>query len=171
MVLVAAGMVLAPHHIKGDSFEHLSYTLATPLGRAGTALFIGTVCATCFGATMEIVLGMAYLIAQGLGWAWSENLKPVKDARFTVAWTVVLWVAAAIILAGADPLALTNISMLITAASLPVTIVPLIVLMNDRGVMSKYTNGWITNTALGVLAMISLVLFFAAVPLQMKGGQ
>ena len=171
MVVVAAAMVLAPHHIKADSIEHLSFTLVTPLGKVGTALFVATICATCFGATMEIVLGMAYLIAQGLGWAWSENLKPVKDARFTVAWTVILCAAATIIVAGADPLALTNVSMLITAASLPVTIVPLVVLMNDRRVMSKFTNGWISNVALGVLVTISLVLFVVAVPLQIHGGQ
>jgi Mn2+/Fe2+ NRAMP family transporter len=170
MVLVTAAMVLAPNHIKADSFEHLSYVLTTPLGKAGTALFIATVCATCFGATMEIVLAMAYLLAQSLGWAWSENLKPVKDARFTVAWSAVLFVAAAIIVAGADPLKLTNISMLATAASLPVTIVPLVVLMNDRGVMSKYTNGWISNVALAVLVIISVVLFVVAFPLQVLGG-
>lgn len=170
MVLVCAAMVLAPHHIKADSFEHISFVLTTPLGRVGTMLFIATVCATCFGATMEIVLSMAYLLAQGLGWAWSENLKPVKDARFTLAWSVALIVAAAIIIAGADPLKLTNISMVATAASLPLTIVPLVVLMNDRGVMSKYTNGWISNTALGLLAVIAVVLFVVAIPLQILGG-
>jgi Mn2+/Fe2+ NRAMP family transporter len=170
MVLVCAAMVLAPRHIKADTFEHLSLLLGTPLGRAGIALFIATVCATCFGATMEIVLSLAYLLAQGFGWAWSQNLKPVKDARFTVAWSVVLIVAAVIIVAGADPLELTNISMVATAASLPLTIVPLVVLMNDRGVMSKYTNGWISNMAVGVLAVLSIALCLAAVPLQILGG-
>ena len=170
MVLVCAAMVLAPRHIKADSFEHISFLLATPLGRSGTALFIATVCATCFGATMEIVLSMAYLLAQGFGWAWSQNLKPVKDARFTVAWSVVLLVAAAIIVAGADPLKLTNISMVATAASLPLTIVPLVVLMNDRGVMAKYTNGWVSNVAVGVLAILSIALCVAALPLQILGG-
>ena len=170
MVLVCAAMVLAPHHLKGDSFEHLSFVLTTPLGRVGTGLFVATVCATCFGATMEIVLSMAYLLAQGFGWAWSENLKPAKDARFTIAWSVVLTVAAAFIVAGADPLKLTNISMVATAASLPLTILPLVVLMNDKGVMSRYTNGWISNVALAVLAVISIALFVAALPLQILGG-
>jgi Mn2+/Fe2+ NRAMP family transporter len=119
---------------------------------------------------MEIALSLAYLLAQGFGWAWSQNLKPVKDARFTVAWSVVLIVAAVIIVAGADPLELTNISMVATAASLPLTIVPLVVLMNDRGVMSKYTNGWISNMAVGVLAVLSIALCLAAVPLQILGG-
>ena len=170
MVLVCAAMVLAPRHIKADTFEHLSFLLGTPLGRSGIALFIATVCATCFGATMEIVLSLAYLLAQGFGWAWSQNLKPVKDARFTVAWSAVLILAAVIIVAGADPLKLTNISMVATAASLPLTIVPLFVLMNDRGVMSTHTNGWISNVAVGVLAVLSIVLCLAAVPLQFLGG-
>jgi Mn2+/Fe2+ NRAMP family transporter len=73
-------------------------------------------------------------------------------------------------MAGVDPLALTNISMTATAASLPLTVVPLAVLMNDRDVMMKHVNGWASNAALAVVSILSLVLFFAALPLQLLGG-
>ena len=168
--LVAAAMVLAPAHIKADSVEHISRGLSSPLGRAGTMLFIATLCVTCFGATMEIVLSVAYMLAQGFGWAWSENLKPAKDARFSVAYSVIIVAAALLIAIGADPLVLTNISMVATAASLPLTVVPLGALMNDADVMMKYTNGWISNIVLAALIVISLVLFVVALPLQLLGG-
>jgi Mn2+/Fe2+ NRAMP family transporter len=71
---------------------------------------------------------------------------------------------------GADPLALTNVSMTLTAASLPLTVVPLLVLMNDRDVLMSQVNGWVSNTALVVIALLSIVLFIAALPLQMLGG-
>ena len=169
-VLICAAMVLAPSHIKADSFDTLARTLATPLGHAGLWLFIATVCITCFGATLEIALSVAYLLAQGFGWAWSENLPPSKDARFSMAYTVVIFLAAMVMVFGIDPLALTTVTMVVTAASLPLTIVPLLVLMNDNDVMTTYTNGWMSNTALIVLSIISLVLFVAAVPLQLLGG-
>ena len=76
-------------------------------------------------STLEIVLAMAYLLAQGFGWNWSENLKPGKDARFATSYTVLILLAALPIALGMDPLSLTNISMVATAASLPVTVIPL----------------------------------------------
>jgi Mn2+/Fe2+ NRAMP family transporter len=170
MVLVVAALVLAPRAIQVDRYEQLGLLLASPLGRAGFALLLATLCITCFGATLEIALAIAYLLAQGFGWPWSENLRPDGDARFSVSYTVVLLLAALPIAVGADPLALTNVSMTLTAASLPVTVVPLLVLMNDRDVMMKYVNGWISNAALVVIAILSVVLLFAAFPLQRLGG-
>ncbi|MEP6732402.1 MAG: divalent metal cation transporter [bacterium] len=168
--LVAAAMVFAPHHVKIDQFEQLAQLLASPLGRAGFWLFVATLCITCFGATVEITLSIGYLLAQGFGWQWSENLKPARDARFSVSYSVAILAASIPIAIGADPLQLTNISMVATAASLPVTVIPLAVLMNDRDAMTKYVNGWGTNLALIAIAIVSIVLFFAAVPLQIMAG-
>jgi Mn2+/Fe2+ NRAMP family transporter len=168
--LVAAALVFAPRQIQVDRYEQIALVLATPLGRAGFLMFIGTLFVTCFGATLEIVLAIAYLLAQGFGWNWSENLKPGKDARFSTTHTVLILLAALPIAFGADPLMLTNVSMVATAASLPVTVIPLLVLMNDGDVLYTHVNGWPSNIALIVLSVLSLVLLFAAVPLQLLGG-
>jgi Mn2+/Fe2+ NRAMP family transporter len=169
-VIVCAALVLAPRHIEVDSYQQIALVLSTPLGHAGFMLFVATLCITCFGATMEITLASAYLLAQGFGWSWSENLKPASDARFCTAYTAVLVAAALLIAVGADPLALTNISMVLTAASLPLTVIPLLVIMNDGDVMGNAGNGWASNTALVAISVLSLVLFVAAIPLQIKGG-
>jgi Mn2+/Fe2+ NRAMP family transporter len=168
--LVAAALVFEPRGIKVDRYEQIALVLATPLGRAGLVLFIATLCITCFGSTLEIVLAIAYLLAQGFGWQWSENLKPGKDSRFSMSYTVLILLAAVPIALGADPLKLTNISMVVTAASLPVTVIPLLVLMNDGDVLDTHVNGWLSNTALVVIALISVVLLVAALPLQLLGG-
>jgi len=169
-VLVCAAMVLAPSHEAADSFDTFARILSTPLGRAGLWCFIATLCITCFGATLEIALSVAYMLAQGFGWSWSENLPPKKDARFSMAYSVVIVIAAIAILFGVDPLKLTTVTMVATAASLPLTIVPLLVLMNDGDVMSKYVNGWVGNAALIVVSVIAVLLFGAAVPLQLLAG-
>jgi len=168
--LVVAALVFAPREIKVDRYEQIALLLATPLGRTGFVLFIMTLFITCFGSTLEIVLAIAYLLAQGFGWNWSENLKPGKDARFSTSYSVLILLAALPIALGADPLSLTNISMVLTAASLPVTVVPLLVLMNDGDILSSHVNGWPSNLALVVMGLLSLVLLVAALPLQLLGG-
>jgi Mn2+/Fe2+ NRAMP family transporter len=168
--LVTAALVLAPREIRVDAYEQIALLLATPLGRTGFVLFIMTLFITCFGATIEIVLAMAYILAQGFGWRWSENLKPGQDARFSTSYTVLILLAAVPIALGMDPLSLTNISMVATAASLPVTVLPLFVLMNDGDLLNTRVNGWASNLALVVIALLSVVLLVAALPLQLLGG-
>jgi Mn2+/Fe2+ NRAMP family transporter len=168
--LITAALVLQPRGIRVDRYEQIAMVLASPLGRAGLVLFLGTLFVTCFGSTLEIVLAIAYLLAQGFGWPWSENLKPQKDARFATTYTVLLLLAAVPIAVGMNPLALTNISMVATAASLPVTVVPLLVLMNDGDILMSHTNGWLSNIALVIIALLSVALLVAALPLQLLGG-
>ena len=168
--LITAAMVFAPRGIHVDRYEQIGLLLASPLGRTGFICFVATLFITCFGATVEIVLAIAYLLAQGLGWEWSENLKPGQDARFSLSYTLVIFIAGTFIAAGIDPLVLTNVSMVATAASLPITVVPLFVLMNDADVMANHVNGWPSNIALTVISLLSIALFLAAIPLQIFGG-
>lgn len=169
-LLVVAALVFAPRGIHVDAYPQIGLLLTSPLGRAGFALLLATLCITCFGATVEITLAIAYLLAQGFGWPWSENMPPCRDARFSLSYSVAIIAAAIPTAVGADPLALTNLSMTLTAASLPITVVPLLVLMNDADVMGKFTNGWATNLALVALSLISVVLLLVALPLQILGG-
>lgn len=170
MVLVCAAMVFLPRNIQADAYEEIALVLASPLGRGGFALFLITLCITCFGATVEITLAGAYLLAQGFGWPWSENMKPAKDARFAASYTVLILLAAIPIALGTDPLALTNIAMVVSAASLPVTVIPLLVLMNDEQVMTSHSNGWLGNAALMLISLMAIILFIAAMPLRWFGG-
>jgi Mn2+/Fe2+ NRAMP family transporter len=170
MVLLCAAMVFMPRSIQADAYEQIPLVLASPLGRAGFSLFLVTLCITCFGATVEIALAGAYLVAQGLGWPWSENMKPARDSRFATTYTVLIVLAAIPIVLGVDPLELTNIAMVVSAASLPVTVVPLIVLMNDERVMTSHSNGWLGNIALVLISLMAIALFFVAAPLRWFGG-
>jgi Mn2+/Fe2+ NRAMP family transporter len=97
-------------------------------------------------------------------------MRPSADSRFSVTYTVVILLAAIPVLLGVNILGLTNISMVLTAASLPVTVVPMILLMNDRDVMGKSVNGIVANVALVGLAVMACVILLAAIPLQLKGG-
>ena len=170
MVLVVAAIVFEPRGIQVDRYEVLGVMMTPALGAWGFMAFVLSLFVTCFGTTAEIALAMSYLVAQGFGWEWGENEKPRENARFTLSYTIVIVLAAIPMALGVDPLELTNISMTATAASLPFSVVPLLVLMNDEDVMSRYRNGWLANVLLAAVALLAVVLIFAALPLQALGG-
>ena len=170
MALVVAALVFLPRGIRVDKYEQLGLLLTPALHHPGFVFFLATLAITCFGTTLEVALSVGYLLAQGFGWSWSENLPPSRDSRFAISYSLLILLAAIPILVGTDILALTNFSMVLTAASLPVSVVPMMLLMNDRDVMRKDVNGIVANVALAAFALLSIVLFLAAVPLQLRGG-
>lgn len=169
-VLVCAAMVLAPRHIQVDAYQQVALILSNPLGRWGFILFVLSLGFACFGATAEIALATSYVLAQGLGWEWSENAKPSENARFCVSYSVLLLLAAIPIAMGLDPLGLTNFSMTLTAASLPVTVIPMLLLMNDQHYLGEDRNTLLGNVSLGLVSLLSVVLALVAFPLQLMGG-
>jgi Mn2+/Fe2+ NRAMP family transporter len=169
-VLVVAALVYAPRGIKVEKYEQLPLLLSSPWGRAGLLIFAGSLFITCFGATAEIALALAYKIAQGFGWNWGEDLEPSDDARFSLTYTLILLASAILVLVGIDPLQLTNLSMALTAASLPVAIVPFLVLMNDRNYLGEHTNGWFGNVAILVISVLAGVVALVSIPLEIFGG-
>jgi Mn2+/Fe2+ NRAMP family transporter len=169
-VLVVAVLAFRTRGIHVDRFEQLGLLLVPALGRTGFACMVAAVAINCFGATIEIALSCAYLLAQAFGWEWKEDAKPREHARFSLAYSAAIVLATVPIALGVDVVKLTNFSMALTAASLPVTVLPMLVLMNDSAWLSKYRNGWLANAMLGVVAVMSLVLFVVAIPLQFLGG-
>jgi Mn2+/Fe2+ NRAMP family transporter len=65
----------------------------------------------------------------------------------------------------------TLFSMAISAVVLPLTVLPFLVLMNDRRYMREHVNGRISNAVVlftvGIAALVALV----AIPLEIMGSQ
>jgi Mn2+/Fe2+ NRAMP family transporter len=168
--LVLAGMIFHPAGIQVDSFDQLPLLLTSAFGHWGFVLFIASLAIACFGAAQEIALTSAYMMAQGFGWRWSENLPPAADARFSLTYTAITALAMIPIMAGVDVLKLTNISMVFSAASLPFIAVPLLVIMNDRRFLRDYCNGWVGNTVVTLIVALAFVLAIVSFPLLITGG-
>jgi Mn2+/Fe2+ NRAMP family transporter len=169
-VLVVAALVLLPRGVHVESFEQMIPMLTEPFGHWGFWLFVGALGIACLGAVLEITLAVAYLIAQGLGWNWGENVKPRDAARFAVTYTLALIVATLPAALGVDPLKLTNISMVLSAAMLPVATLPFLVLMNDPTYVGRHTNGRLANAVVLLVVVLACVLAVASLPLQLVGG-
>jgi len=172
-VLAGAVVVVAALALRGVDVQHdrqLRELLVPAFGRAGVPLLLVSLGIACFGAALEVALGLAYLVAQGLGWNWGEDLRPREDARFCLVYTIALVVGAIPVLAGANILALTNVSMALTAATLPLSIVPFLILMNDRRMMGTNRNGPVGNTVVVGIIALAVVLALVTIPLEVAGG-
>jgi Mn2+/Fe2+ NRAMP family transporter len=169
-VLVVAGTLFPPTGLRVEHYRQLALLLVEPLGWWGFVLVLASLGIACFGATLEIALAIAYLVAQGLGWQWGKWLAPHEDARFSLCFTGALAIAAALIVVGLDPLKLTNLSMALTALTLPVAILPFLVLMNDAGYVGEHTNGPIGNAIVMAVIALASIAAVVALPLQIAGG-
>jgi Mn2+/Fe2+ NRAMP family transporter len=169
-VLVVAAMVFLPRGIHVESYPQLGLLLTDAFGRTGFWLLIASLGIACLGASLEVGLELAYMIAQGFGWEWSKNLRPSQDARFSLAYTVVIILGALIVATGVDPLTITVYSMALTAATLPVGIVPFLFLMNDPEYVEDQTNGHLSNVVVLLIIGLAFVLAVVTIPLQIFGG-
>jgi Mn2+/Fe2+ NRAMP family transporter len=169
-VLIAAALALQPKGIQVDKFEQAALPMMSALPRLGLLLFAASMLVACFGAAVEISLAIAYFFAQGFGWNWSQDLEPSRDSRFTLVYTVIILLAAVPLLFGVDPVRITVMSMALTAATLPVAIVPFLLLLNDPIYMGKHRNGWVSNFVVAIIILISFVLSVISIPLEITGG-
>jgi Mn2+/Fe2+ NRAMP family transporter len=169
-VLVLAAMIFAPAGVKLEHYSQLPQLLIPVFGYWGYWLLVASVGISCLGAALEITLEIAYFTAQGFGWNWSENQPPKAEARFAVAYTITIILAALVTITGIDPLTITIFSMALTAATLPVSIVPFLFLMNDYSYVRVYRNGWFSNAVVIVIIGIAFVLAIVSIPLQIFGG-
>src|SRR2546423_497844 len=169
-LVVLGAIVLRPLSLTSSTLGELGLAMATPLGPIGVLLFAAVLFATCLGAALEVVLGLSYNIAQGFGWEWGENKKPVEAARFNLVLTIILLVAVAIGLFGTDPLQLALLASTVIALFLPISLTPFLFIMNDPDYLGDHTNGRFANIAIICVLIIAFIVAVIALPLEILTG-
>jgi len=169
--LITAAMVFLPRGITEiDSFEKVPLALNPVFGFWGFVLVVASFGIACLGAALEVSLEQGYLVAQGFGWNWGENLPPRADPGFALTYTMTIALAALPTLLGVDVMKITLLATSLTALSLPVGVVPFLFLMNDEKYVGKHKNGWIGNTAVIFIMALGFVLALVTLPLQLFGS-
>jgi Mn2+/Fe2+ NRAMP family transporter len=168
-----AAVVYQPRGIQVDTLGQIGLPVGQALGNLGLALVLLGFFAATFGAACETGLSVGYSIAQYLGWQWGKFVAPLQAARFH---TVVLLSSIAgvgLLLTTADPIQLTEYSVVFSAVALPLTYFPILVVANDRTYMRRHVNGRLSNTLGTAYLVIVLVAALAAIPLMIvtKAGQ
>lgn len=171
MALVVLGaIVLQPLNISANTLGEVGLAMARPMGTLGALLFAAVLFSTCLGAALEVSLAIPYNIAQGFGWEWSEDKKPVEAARFNLALTIFLVIGLVIGLIGGDPLQLALLASTVIALFLPFSLSPFLVIMNDPDYVQDKTNGRFTNIAMIAVLVVAFVVAIVSIPLLLLSG-
>jgi Mn2+/Fe2+ NRAMP family transporter len=158
-------LVLSPHGIQPDHLTQATLPVAVALGRIGLAiLFIGMF-AAIFGASLEASLSAGYLLAQYLGWQWGKYVKPKEASRFHLTVLAVVALSAAAAATTVDPIKVTEFVLVLSAAAIPLTLFPILVVANDPDYLGEKTNSRVTNAIGMVYLVVTILISLVSVPL------
>jgi Mn2+/Fe2+ NRAMP family transporter len=169
-LMVLSAMVLGPLSIQGTSLAEFGLGMSAALGTVGATLFAVALFATATGAALEVSLSMGYNVAQGFGWEWGEEKVPADAPRFNLVLIGYLLFAFVISVIGIDPLRLALLGSAFTALVLPISLAPLLIVMNDEGYLGNKRNGKLTNTATIAIVAVAFVLAAVSMPLLIASG-
>jgi Mn2+/Fe2+ NRAMP family transporter len=164
--LMAGGsLVLGPKSIEVTQLYQSALPTTAALGRVGLAVAIVGFVACTFGATVETMLSSGYMIAQFFGWSWGKMVRPREDARFHLVLIGSIIVAGLIAFSGFDPVKLTEYVVVLSAAALPLTYFPVLVVANDPSYMRDKVNGRFANFFGFIFLVIVTVVSIVTIPL------
>ncbi|MEY2419344.1 MAG: hypothetical protein QOG90_2024 [Actinomycetota bacterium] len=164
-LMAGASLALAPRGISVDALSQVALPTAFVMGKIGLAILLVGIFAATFGAALETALSAGYTVAQYLGWQWGKFVKPRDAARFHALVLGTLIFAVLIGISGVDPIKVTEYSIVLSAAALPLTYFPILVIANDPDYMGEKRNGRLANTFGFAYLVILVVVAVATIPL------
>jgi len=165
-----AAIVLLPAGIEVTTLSQVVLPVQEAGGRLLLAVAILGIVAATFGAALETTLSAGYTLAQFFGWTWGKFRAPAAAARFHVTMAICLIIGLGVLATGADPIMVTEISVVFSAAALPLTYLPILIVANDPDYMGSHVNGRWLNAIGQVYLAVILVVSVAAIPLLVITG-
>jgi Mn2+/Fe2+ NRAMP family transporter len=166
-IAACAALVLMPEGIEVGTLAQVGLPVAVAAGKLALAFAILGFVAATFGAALETGLSTGYSIAQYFGWQWGKFVRPRQAARFHVVVLLAVLLGVAGVLTTADPIKVTEYSIVFSAVALPLTYFPILVVANDPVYMGSKVNGRLAN-GLGTFFLVVLtVASVAALPLML----
>jgi Mn2+/Fe2+ NRAMP family transporter len=171
-IMGLAALLLAPLHISVDTLPQVALPVAAVSGKIALACVILGIFAATFGAALETALSSGYCVAQYFGWQWGKFVKPRDAARFHLVVLGAVLLGVLVIMTGVDPVRVTEYSIVLSAAALPLTYFPILVVSNDPAYMGEHTNGRFLNVIATAYFVLIVVISIITIPLMIitKGG-
>jgi NRAMP (natural resistance-associated macrophage protein)-like metal ion transporter len=137
--------------------------LAPLAGNYASWLFaFGLLNASVFAASI-LPLSTSYTICEGLGWESGINKSFDEARQFYILYTALIVVGAGMILfPGISLLGIMYVSQVVNGLLLPVVILFMLRLINDKQIMGAYTNSFLYNLVAGALAAVISALALAS---------
>ncbi|MDR2887284.1 MAG: Nramp family divalent metal transporter [Bacteroidales bacterium] len=164
-IMVSCGSTLHPNGIVIEEAKDAAMALEPLAGKFASQLFaFGLFIASVFSATI-LPLATAFYISEAFGFEAGIDKKWDEAKEFYVLYTGILILSALIILIPGAPLIKISIwTQALNGILLPVVLVSMILLINNRKIMGMYVNNVTQNiigwTAVVVLVGLSLALLF-----------
>ncbi|MET0896214.1 MAG: divalent metal cation transporter [Acidimicrobiia bacterium] len=164
-LMASAAIVFHPVGIGVDSLSQVALPTSVALGKVGLAFIVIGFVACTFGAALETALSCGYTMSQYFGWQWGKFVKPRGASRFHLVVICSIVVAVLVGVTAIDPIKVTEYSIVLSAAALPLTYFPILVVANDRTYMSDDVNGPIKNGIAMFYMVLLTVVAVATIPL------
>jgi Mn2+/Fe2+ NRAMP family transporter len=164
-LMALATLYFEPRGIDPGHLSQVALPTALVLGKLGLAvLLLGFVAAT-FGAALETALSCGYAVAQYFGFQWGKYVRPSEAPRFHLVVLVSIVLGALLVLTTLDPIKVTEYSIVLSAAALPLTYFPILVVANDRDYMGDKVNSRFANALGSVYLVLLLTVAVVTIPL------
>ena len=138
--------MLAPAGIDVDHCRRWRCRSRSACGKLGLAFAIVGIFAATFGAALETALSAGYSVAQYFGWQWGKSCGRAKRPASTSSMLIAIVAAVLVRLTGVDPVKVTEYSIVLSAAALPLTYFPILVIANDPALHGRPdVNGRFSN--------------------------
>jgi Mn2+/Fe2+ NRAMP family transporter len=172
-LMALATVVLQPRGIAVDHLGTAALPTVLSLGKVGLALILVGFFAATFGAALETSLSAGYTLSQYFGWQWGKFVRPREASRFHLTMIGALAIAVLVGLTAVDPIKVTEYSIVLSAAALPLTYFPILVVANDPDYMGDKVNGRFGNAIASFYLVVIMVAALATIPLMIitKAGQ
>ena len=164
-LMAGAALVFHPLGIGVDNLSQVALPTSIALGKVGLAFIIVGFVACTFGAALETGLSCGYTMSQYFGWQWGKLVRPREASRFHLVVLVSIIIAVVIGVTAVDPIKVTEYSIVLSAAALPLTYFPILVVANDRTYMGDKVNGPVKNTIAMFYMVLLTIVALATIPL------
>jgi NRAMP (natural resistance-associated macrophage protein)-like metal ion transporter len=167
-IILVCAETLFKNGVKVETAKEAALSLAPLAGKYCTYLFaFGLVNASLFAASI-LPLSTTYLICEGLGWEVGIDKKFMEAPQFYGFYSLMIFLGAGIILYPNLPLIpIMYLSQVINGMVLPVVLIFMLLLINDKKLMMGHRNGpvfniiaWLTTIVMVGFTLILLVQSF-----------
>ena len=165
-IMIACAATLFKHGLVINAAEDAAVALGPLAGKYASILFaLGLLNASLFSAAI-LPLSTAYTVCEAFGWEASLSRNFREAPVFFLIYTSFIVLGALIILLPVQSLVQAMIvSQTINGLLLPVILVVMLLLINDRRLMGSHTNGrlfnWIAWATVVILTVLALALVIA----------
>jgi NRAMP (natural resistance-associated macrophage protein)-like metal ion transporter len=167
-IIFTCAATIYAYGIRIETAKDAALALYPLAGAYSASLFaFGLLNASLFAASI-LPLSTAYLLCEGMGWDSGLNKRFWDAPQFYTLYTLLIVIGATIILIPDAPLLLIMLlSQVINGSLLPLVLVFMLILINNKKLMGEYTNSrafnivaWSTTIIMSILTLMLVVTAF-----------